>query len=36
MHDPEDPKRVLCDSLEEWSGEGGGRAFRTEGTHECL
>ena len=30
------PKLVLCDNLEGWSGEGGGRGFRTEGTHAYL
>ena len=30
------PVLVLCDNLEGWSGEGGGRGFRTEGTHAYL
>ena len=28
-----DPKLLLCDNLEGWGGEGGGKGFRREGTH---
>ena len=30
------PKPALCDELEGWGGEGGGRGFSKEGTHVCL
>ena len=36
MYDAGHPKLVLCDSLEGWSGKGGGRGFRMEGTHVYL
>ena len=31
-----DPKLLLCDNLEGWGGEGGGKGFRREGTHESV
>ena len=36
MYDAENPELVLCDNLEGWGGEGGGRGVQEEGTHVCL
>ena len=33
MYDAGNPKLVLCDNLEQWSGEECGRGIKREGTH---
>ena len=36
MYDAGNPKPVLCNNLEGWGGEGGGRGLQEWGTHVCL
>ena len=36
MYDAGNPKLVLCDNLEGWGEEEGGKGFRMGGTHVCL
>ena len=36
MYDTRYPKLVFCDNLEGWSGVGGRRGYRMDGTNLCL